>query len=234
MPTDPKIPADAPADSPADAPAVSPTIPTKIRVLVVDDHVVVRIGLKTILQDEPDIEVVGEAGDGPGALAAYDQHQPDIVLLDLRMPDVNGADLIKQLRVRDPGAKVIVLTSYDADEDIYRAVQAGARGYLLKGTLPDGILEEAIRTVHAGRRLIPADVADRLANRLSTPELTPREIAVLELVAKGLSNAEIGTALSVSAGTIKTHLKRIYPKLGVADRTAAALAAVQRGIVTLR
>jgi two-component system NarL family response regulator len=213
---------------------IPPAGPAKIRVLIVDDHMVVRVGLRTILEGEPDLEVVAEAGDGPGALAAFDLHQPDIVLLDLRMPDVNGADLIKQLRVRDPGAKVIVLTSYDADEDIYREVQAGARGYLLKGTLPDGILEEAIRTVHAGRRLIPADVADRLANRLSTPALTPREIAVLELVAKGLSNAEIGVALSVSAGTIKTHLKRIYPKLGVADRTAAALAAVQRGIVTLR
>jgi two-component system, NarL family, response regulator len=209
-------------------------ITSKIRVLIVDDHMVVRVGLRTILEHETDMEVVAEAADGPSAMAAYQQHRPDVVLLDLRMPDVNGADLIKQMRVHDPEAKVIVLTSYDADEDIYRAVHAGARGYLLKGTLPDGILEEAIRTVHAGRRLIPQDVADRLAQRLSSPSLTPREIAVLELVAKGLSNAEIGLALSVSAGTIKTHLKRIYPKLGVADRTAAALAAVQRGIVTLR
>jgi two-component system NarL family response regulator len=216
-----------------DSPAVNP-VPAKIRVLVVDDHMVVRVGLRTILEHEADMAVVAEAGDGPSALAAYELHQPDIVLLDLRMPDVNGADLIKQLRRRDPGAKVIVLTSYDADEDIFSAVQAGARGYLLKGTLPDGILEEAIRTVYAGRRLIPVDVADRLANRLASPTLTPREIAVLELVAKGLSNAEIGVALSVSAGTIKTHLKRIYPKLGVADRTAAALTAVQRGIVSLR
>ena len=220
--------------TPPPPPTPAPTAAAKIRVLIVDDHMIVRVGLRTILEHEPDMEIVAEAADGPSTLAAFDQHRPDVILLDLRMPDVNGADLITQLRTRDPGVKVIVLTSYDADEDIFRAVQAGARGYLLKGTLPDGILEEAIRTVHAGRRLIPADVADRLAHRLSSPALTPREVAVLELVAKGLSNAEIGVALSVSAGTIKTHLKRIYPKLGVADRTAAALAAVQRGIVTLR
>jgi two-component system NarL family response regulator len=208
--------------------------PSKIRVLVVDDHKVVRVGLKTIINGEDDMEVVAEAGDGPTALAAQATHTPDVILLDLRMPDISGAALITELRKRDKAAKIIVLTSYDADEDIFSAVQAGARGYLLKGTLPDGILEQAIRTVHAGSRLIPQDVAERLADRVSSPSLTPREIAVLELVAKGLSNAEIGTALSVSAGTIKTHLKRIYPKLGVGDRTAAALAAVQRGLVTLR
>jgi two-component system NarL family response regulator len=206
----------------------------KIRVLVVDDHKVVRVGLRTIINGEDDMEVVAEAGDGPGALAAHAEHAPDVILLDLRMPDISGAALITELRKRDKTAKIIVLTSYDADEDIFSAVQAGARGYLLKGTLPDGILEQAIRTVHAGSRLIPQDVAQRLADRVSSPTLTPREIAVLELVAKGLSNAEIGTALSVSAGTIKTHLKRIYPKLGVGDRTAAALTAVQRGLVTLR
>jgi two-component system, NarL family, response regulator len=207
---------------------------SKIRVLVVDDHSIVRVGLRTVINDEEDMEVVAEAGDGPGALAAYDAHRPDVTLLDLRMPDVSGAELITQIRGRDPEAKILVLTSYDGDEDIFRAVQAGARGYLLKGTLPDGILEEAIRSVHAGYRHLSGQVAERLADRLSAPSLTPREIAVLELVAKGLSNAEIGAALSVSAGTIKTHLKHIYPKLGVADRTAAALMAVQRGLVTLR
>jgi two-component system, NarL family, response regulator len=129
---------------------------------------------------------------------------------------------------------VIVLTSYDADEDIFLAVRAGARGYLLKGTFPDGILEQAIRSVHAGHRMIPSEIAERLADRVSEPSLTPREIAVLELVAKGLSNREIGAALSTSAGTVKTHLERIYAKLGVGDRTAAALAAIQRGLVSLR
>jgi two-component system NarL family response regulator len=208
--------------------------PAKIRILVVDDHMIVRVGLRTVISEEEDMEVVAEAGDGPAALAAWEAHRPDVTLLDLRLPDVSGAELITKIRQRDPAAKILVLTSYDADEDIYRAVQAGARGYLLKGTLPDGVLEAAIRAVHAGQRHLPANVADRLADRVGAPSLTPREIAVLELVAKGLSNAEIGAALSVSAGTIKTHLKRIYPKLGVGDRTAAALAAVQRGIVTLR
>ena len=205
-----------------------------IRILVVDDHMIVRVGLRTVISEEPDMQVVAEAGDGPGALAAWEAHRPDVTLLDLRLPDVSGAELITEIRRRDPAAKILVLTSFDADEDIFRAVQAGARGYLLKGTLPDGILESAIRAVHAGGRHLPPAVADRLADRLSAPSLTPREIAVLELVAKGLSNAEIGAALSVSAGTVKTHLKRIYPKLGVADRTAAALTAVQRGIVNLR
>jgi DNA-binding NarL/FixJ family response regulator len=208
--------------------------PPRIRVLIVDDHKVVRVGVQTLLSAEPDMEVVGEAADGPGALAAYAAHRPDVVLLDLRLPGVTGAGLITQLRELDPAARIIVLTSYDADEDVFAAIQAGARGYLLKGTFPDGILEEAIRRVHGGRRLIPGEVADRLADRVSAPSLTPREIAVLELVAKGLSNREIGTVLSTSAGTVKTHLKRIYGKLGVGDRTAAALTAIQRGLVSLR
>jgi two-component system NarL family response regulator len=207
---------------------------TRIRILVVDDHLIVRVGLRTILAEEPDLEVVAEAADGTSALAAFRTHRPDVTLLDLRLPDVSGAELIGRIRGIDPNARILVLTSYDADEDIYRAVEAGARGYLLKGTQPDGVLEEAIRAVHAGNRHLPPHTAERLADRLSSPSLTPREVAVLQLVAKGLSNAEIGVALSVSAGTIKTHLKRIYPKLGVADRTAAALAAVQRGIVSLR
>jgi len=207
---------------------------TKIRILVVDDHRVVRVGLATMIGREPDMEVVAEAADGPSALLAYEQHRPDVVLLDLRLPDMPGTEVITRIRAINAQAKIIVLTSFDADEDIFRAVKAGARGYLLKGTFPDGILEAAIRTVHAGQRLIPPEIAHRLADRLSAPSLTPREIAVLELVAKGLSNREIGLALSTSAGTVKTHLEHIYAKLGVGDRTAAALVAVQRGLVTLR
>jgi two-component system, NarL family, response regulator len=206
----------------------------KIRILIVDDHRVVRVGVRTMITAEPDMEVVAEAADGPGALEAFDKHHPDVTLLDLRLPDMGGAAVITEMRKRDPQAKVIVLTSYDADEDIFLAVKAGARGYLLKGTFPDGVLEQAIRSVHAGNRIIPSEVADRLVDRMTNPSLTPREIAVLELVAKGLSNREIGTALSTSAGTVKTHLKRIYAKLGVGDRTAAALTAVQRGLVSLR
>jgi two-component system NarL family response regulator len=206
----------------------------KIRVMIVDDHKVVRVGLRTMIEREPDMEVVAEAEDRASTLAAHAASKPDVILLDLRLPDVHGAELITLIRERDPQAKVIVLTSFDASEDIFRAVKAGARSYLLKGTFPDGILEQAIRSVHAGHRMIPNDIAERLADRVSEPSLTPREIAVLELVAKGLSNREIGSALSTSAGTVKTHLERIYAKLGVGDRTAAALTAIQRGLVTLR
>jgi two-component system NarL family response regulator len=205
-----------------------------IRVLVIDDHAVVRVGVRTLVNAEPDMEVVAEAGDVPAALAAYAQHRPDVVLADLRLPDVEGAGLIEQLRQLDPAARIIVLTSYDGGEDVYRAVRAGAQGYLLKGTFPDGILEAAIRRVHAGEQVIPPAVAARLARRVAESSLSPREVAVLELVAKGLSNREIGAVLHTSAGTIKTHLKRIFIKMGVSDRTEAALQAVQRGVVSLR
>jgi DNA-binding NarL/FixJ family response regulator len=206
----------------------------KIRVLIVDDHKVVRVGLRTMLSHEPDIEVVAEAQDGPSALAAHAASKPDIVLMDLRLPDTGGAELIVQIRKTDPGAKFIILTSYGGEEDVFRAIQAGAHAYLLKGTFPEGILEETIRSVHAGRRVIPPQIAERLAHRLSVPALTPREITVLELVAKGLSNREIGAAISTSPGTVKTHLERIYAKLGVGDRTAAALMAIERGLVSIR
>jgi DNA-binding NarL/FixJ family response regulator len=206
----------------------------KIRVLIVDDHKVVRVGLRTMLSHEPDIEVVAEAQDGPSALAAHVASKPDILLMDLRLPDIGGAELIVQIRKTDPGAKFIILTSYGGEEDVFRAIQAGAHAYLLKGTFPEGILEETIRSVHAGRRVIPPEIAERLAHRLSVPALTPREITVLELVAKGLSNREIGAAISTSPGTVKTHLERIYAKLGVGDRTAAALMAIERGLVSIR
>jgi two-component system NarL family response regulator len=205
----------------------------KIRVLVVDDHPLMRIGLRARIDSEPDMEVVAEAGDGPSAVAAYAAHKPDITLLDLRLPGMDGPQIIQVIRQDDPGAKIIILTTYDADEDVYRAVQAGARGYLLKGTFAEGIME-AIRNVQAGRRLIAPEVAARLADRVSSPSLTSREVAVLELVAKGMSNKEIGAALFVSETTIKYHLKNIYSKLGASDRTEAALVATQRGILTLR
>ena len=205
----------------------------RLRVLVVDDHPLMRIGLRARIDAEPDMEVVAEAGDGPNAIAAYAAHKPDITLLDLRLPGMDGPQIITVIRQADPGAKIIILTTYDADEDVYRAVQAGARGYLLKGTFAEGILE-AIRNVHAGRRLIAPEVAARLADRVSSPSLTSREVAVLELVAKGMSNKEIGAALFVSETTIKYHLKNIYAKLGASDRTEAALVATQRGILTIR
>jgi two-component system NarL family response regulator len=205
----------------------------QIRVLVVDDHPLMRLGLRTRIDGEPDMKVVAEASDGPSAVTAYAQHRPDITLLDLRLPGMDGPEIITVIRRDDPEAKVIILTTYDADEDVYRAVQAGARGYLLKGTFAEGIME-AIRNVHAGRRLIAPEVAARLADRVASPSLTSREVAVLELVAKGMSNKEIGAALFVSETTIKYHLKNIYAKLGANDRTEAALLATQRGILTLR
>jgi two-component system NarL family response regulator len=205
----------------------------RIRVLVVDDHPLMRIGLRARIEAESDMEVVAEAGDGPAAIAAYTAHKPDIMLLDLRLPGMDGPQIITVIRQDDPGAKIIILTTYDADEDVYRAVQAGARGYLLKGTFAEGIME-AIRNVNAGRRLIAPEVAARLADRVSSPSLTSREVAVLELVAKGMSNKEIGAALFVSETTIKYHLKNIYAKLGASDRTEAALVATQRGILTIR
>ena len=205
----------------------------RIRVLVVDDHPLMRLGLQTKIQAEPDMEVVAEAGDGPAAIQAFDQHRPDVTLLDLRLPGMDGPQIITIIRKSHPDARIIILTTYDADEDVYRAVQAGARGYLLKGTFADGILE-AIRNVHAGRRLIAPEVAARLADRVSSSALTAREIAVLELVAKGMSSKEIGGALLVSEATVKYHLKNIYTKLGASDRTEAALLAAQRGIINLR
>jgi len=207
--------------------------PIKIRVLIVDDHPVVRMGLKAMIDAQPDMQVVAESADGQGAIAAFAQHAPDITLLDLRMPGMSGPETIAGIRKTAPAANIIVITTYDGDEDVYRAVQAGARGYLLKGTFPEGMLE-AIRNVHAGQRLIAPEMAARLADRVSSPGLTSREVGVLELVARGMSNKEIGAALFVAEDTVKNHLKHIYAKLGVGDRTEAALLAVQRGIIAIR
>jgi two-component system NarL family response regulator len=203
----------------------------RIRVLIVDDHPVVRVGLRATIEAEPDMEVVAEAGDGPGAIAAFTAHRPDITLMDLRLPGMSGSETITRIRATAPDAAIIVITTYDADADVYRAVQAGARGYLLKGTFTEGMLE-AIRHVHAGGRLIARQPPGRSGDR-APDALTSREVGVLELVAKGLSNKEIGAALFVSEDTIKTHLKHIFVKLGVGDRTEAALLAIQKGVLSL-
>jgi DNA-binding NarL/FixJ family response regulator len=191
---------------------------------------VVRVGLRTTIDGEPDMQVVAEAGDGGAAIEAFAAHRPDITLMDLRLPGMSGPETITQIRAKTPDAAIIVITTYDADADVYRAVQAGARGYLLKGTFTEGMLE-AIRHVHAGGRLIAREVASR--DHAPRPALTSREVGVLQLVAKGLSNKEIGAALFVSEDTIKTHLKHIFTKLGVGDRTEAALLAIQRGVISL-
>jgi len=202
----------------------------KIAVVVADDHPVVRAGLAALIDGQPDMQVVGHADDGPAAIEAFTRLRPDVMLLDLRMPTLGGREVIAAVRQIAPEARIIVLTSFDGDEDVFRAVQAGARGYLLK-TAPPEELVQAVRTVHSGALLLGAEATARLAERTRAPTLTAREVAVLELVARGLSNKEVGGALSLAEDTVKNHLKHIYAKLDVSDRTEAVLVAVQRGIL---
>jgi two-component system NarL family response regulator len=176
------------------------------------------------------MEVVGEASDGPEAVAQILAIRPDVTLLDLRMPNLDGPQVISQVLASDKDARIIILTTYDGDDDIYRAVEAGARGYLLKDTFPEGMLD-AIRDVHGGGHLFPAAVAAKLVGR-GAP-LSTRELSVLELLARGLSNKEIQAALSIPEGTLKNHLKRVFDKLDVTDRTQAVLVALKRGLVRL-
>ncbi|HEX8711302.1 MAG TPA: response regulator transcription factor [Terracidiphilus sp.] len=204
----------------------------RIRVLVVEDHNVVRQGLVALLKVAGDIDVVGEAADGIDAIAQFRKHQPDIALIDLRLPRLGGVDAITAIRKEAPHARFIVLTTYDGDEDIYRALKAGAKAYLLKGMTSEELLT-AIRAVHAGKSHIPPAIAERLAERMGSEELTPREYDVLEQIVRGRSNKEIGTELDISEATVKTHINSLLSKLGVTDRTQAATAAIRRGIVSL-
>jgi two-component system NarL family response regulator len=205
----------------------------KIRIMVIDDQAVVRQGFVSLIKTVPDMEIVGEGSNGQEAVALFRQLRPDITLMDLRMPSLSGAEAIKQIRVEFPAARIIVLTTFDGDEDIYRAVQAGAQGYLLKDMFFEE-LEAAIRKVHAGARLIPGSVAERLAARMSSSELTGRELEVLRHIVDGKSNKEIGNTLNISEATVKSHINNILSKLGVSDRTQAATTALQRGIVHFR
>lgn len=203
-----------------------------IRILIVEDHHIVRKGLVALLGMVEGMEVVGEGSDGSEALGLYRKHRPDVTLMDLRLPGMGGVDAIKALRAEFADARVIVLTTFDGDEDIYRALQAGARGYLLKGMKLED-LTAAIRVVRAGKTCIPEVVAGRLAERLAGPALTERETQVLRLIVGGNSNKEIGTQLFISEATVKTHINNLLSKLGVTDRTQAATLALQRGIVHL-
>ena len=207
---------------------VSATKP--VRLLVVDDHHIVRQGLIALLTTVPEMQVVAEASDGQQAVELYRQHQPDVTLMDLRMNTMNGVETTRAIRAEFPNARIIVLTTFDGDEDIYRALQAGARGYLLKGMDTEELLA-AIRTVHSGKSRIPAPVAERLAERMNAPTLTDRETEVLRLIVGGNSNKEIAAALFISEATVKTHINSLLSKLGVSDRTQAATTALQRGIV---
>lgn len=203
-----------------------------IRILIVDDHHIVRQGLAALLRTVPGFEVVAEAADGEQAVELFRRHRPDVTLMDLRLPKVNGVDAITRIREASPGARIVVLTTFDGDEDIYRALQAGAKGYLLKG-MDLSELTEAIRTVHAGKTRIPSRVAEKLAERMGGASLTARELEVLKLIVAGKSNKDIGNALFISEATVKTHVNSLLSKLGVEDRTQAATTALQRGIVHL-
>ncbi len=205
------------------------TKPT-IRVLIVEDHHVVRQGLVSLLNVVEGMEVVGEAADGVEAIAQYRKHQPDITLIDLRLPRMSGVDAIQRIRMESPQSRFIVLTTYDGDEDIYRALKAGAKAYLLKGMTTDELIT-AIRAVYAGKSHIPQAIAEKLAERMGSEELTPREMDVLEQIVAGKSNKEIADELGVSEATVKTHINSLLGKLGVTDRTQAATAAIRRGIV---
>jgi DNA-binding NarL/FixJ family response regulator len=203
-----------------------------IRVLVVEDHNVVRQGLVALLNVAADLHVVGEAADGIEAIAQFRKHQPDITLIDLRLPKLGGVDAITAIRKEAPNARFIVLTTYDGDEDIYRALKAGAKAYLLKGMTSEELMT-AIRAVHAGKSHIPPAIAERLAERMGTEELTPRESDVLEQIVRGRSNKEIASELEISEATVKTHINSLLAKLGVTDRTQATTAAIRRGLVPL-
>lgn len=203
-----------------------------IRIQVVDDHHIVRQGLVALLNTVADFQVVAEAGDGREAVQQHRELHPDVTIMDLRLPQMSGVDAIVAIRAESPQAKFIVLTTFDGDEDIYRALQAGAKGYLLKG-MNAAELTDAIRTVHAGRTRIPSIVAERLAERVSGTELTTRELEVLHLIVQGRSNKEIGNQLHISEATVKTHINNLLSKLGVSDRTQAATTALQRGLVHL-
>jgi two-component system NarL family response regulator len=203
-----------------------------IRILVVEDHHVVRQGLVALLNVVEGMEVVGEAADGVEAIAQFRKQLPHITLIDLRLPRLSGVEVIERIRMETPHARFIVLTTYDGDEDIYRALQAGARAYLLKGMTSEELIA-TIRMVHAGKSHIPTVIAEKLAERMGTEELTHRELDVLEQIVRGMSNKEIAAELEISEATVKTHINSLLGKLGVTDRTQAATAAIQRGIVPL-
>ncbi len=208
------------------------TKPGQIRLLVVDDHLVVRMGLVALLKRRKDFEVVAEAENGAQAVERFREHRPDVCLMDIRMPKLSGVQALAAIRAEFPEARVIMLTTYDGDSDIHGALAAGASGYLLKDVEGEELVF-AIREVHRGGRYLPEGVAQRLTEHSKSPQLTPREIEVLELVAKGLSNKQIASVLNFTDFTAKAHVRNILEKLGVEDRTGAVTEAMQRGIVHL-
>jgi two-component system, NarL family, response regulator len=205
-----------------------------VRILIADDHPVVRSGIAAMLEIDPtaNLQVVGQAKNGDEMIELFAQLQPDIGLVDLRMPEMSGVEVIVQIRSQFPEAHLIILTTYDGDEDIYRGLQAGAKAYLLKDTPREELLQ-CIQAVHAGRSFIPPDIGVRLAERMNSPELSKREREVLQLLPAGMSNSEIGVALQITEGTVKSHVNNILGKLNVGDRTQAVIVALKRGLISL-
>jgi len=229
----PPTPPPTPPHTPLPTSRPKPTAaPAPIRVLCVDDHRIVREGMALIITREPDMTVVGLAATADEAIAQFTQHRPDVTLMDLRLGDSSGLDAIRGIRAVAPSAHVIVLTMYKGDEDIHRALAAGATAYLLKDALSNDLIR-TVREVHAGGHPVSPDVQARLDRRASMPTLTAREVEVLELVAAGKRNKEIALALAISEDTVPVHIKNIFQKLRVSERTSAVKVAVQRGIVHL-
>ena len=208
------------------------TKPDAIRVLLAEDHVVVRNGLAAIINQEKDMEVVAEAGEGGEAVELWKKHRPDITLMDLRMPGLSGANAIYEIHEMNPEVRIIVLTTFDGDEDIYRAIRAGAKAYLLKDVKREELFH-CIREVHAGRIVIPPAIAAKLAGHQCAEQLTPRELEVLKLLAEGKPNKLIASALSIGEVTVKSHVRAIFAKLNVLSRTEAIAAASRSGLIRL-
>lgn len=204
----------------------------RIRILIVEDHFLARMALTTVIETQADMEVAGEAGTGPEAIVLFERLRPDIVLMDVRIPEMDGVETTEQIRKKYPKAKIIILTNYEGSEDVYRGLRAGASSYLFKNTDGKELLT-AIRTVHSGRKYIPQSTGVRLSERIPITELTAREHEVLTLIVNGQSNKEIADALQISEKTVSIHVSHLLAKMQVADRTQAAVAAIQRGVVHL-